>query len=790
MVSPRWQKVIDDLWNNKGRTLLVVLAIAVGVMLFGGIFITQEVMAEQMQNSYRETNPSTITMIVSPFEDDLVQAVQDLREVQSASGQIYYSAKLLVGDESYNLQLIALDDYADIGVNQIWPGEGEWPPGKRDVLLERTTVPVTGAEIGDSIQIELPDGEQRELAVSGVVHSLSVYPFSMSLLTTGYVSTDTLKWLGHPGTYNQLNIVTPPGVTDLNQINALAGIIKDRIEADGYVVGSVSTREPTENLVADSINGVTDFLTGIGVFSLLLSAFLVINTITAIMAQQKRQIGILKAIGATGSQVSTLYLSLVAAFGVLALAIALPLGALMASINARIVLDFANYNLEHFYIPLRVFLMMAAAAIFGPLIAALLPIFNGVRVTVREAISDYGTGRRARETWIDRLLVGLKGLPRPMMLSLRNAFRRKGRLILTLSTLTLAGAIFIGVLNTRESLIAFIDVALDIYGFDIQIGLSEPQAVATINREALRIPGVTAAEGLVGANAQNVQSEDQLGSTFTIFGIPPDSVFTQPDVIEGRWLEPGDDRVIAITTNLADDENLSVGDRVTTRINIEDYEWTVVGIVAGAGNLEAYAPLSAMSEVLDMPGMATALQVATAEHTETFQSITKTELEERFKRMGIDVGATITQAEIIENNLQTFNFITSFMMTFAIFLGLVGGLGMTSTMSLNVLERTREIGVMRGIGASNRSLRGIVLVEGLVIAIISWFFALLVSLPMSWVLRTSLGMAMVGTPLTPAYSVVGFVLWLPIVIVLAVVSSLIPARRAARLSVREALAYE
>ena len=216
----------------------------------------------------------------------------------------------------------------------------------------------------------------------------------------------------------------------------------------------------------------------------------------------------------------------------------------------------------------------------------------------------------------------------------------------------------------------------------------------------------------------------------------------------------------------------------------------VAGISRTIGGGIVYVPFDVLSDIQGTPGEATQLNIGTTQHDIAYETAILTELEDNLKRLKIGVGSTITQAEIIENNLASFDFIIGFMLTFAVFLGLVGGLGMTSTMSLNVLERTREIGVMRGIGAGNRSLRSIILIEGVVVAILSWFFAGLVSYPTSWLLRTTLGVALFGIPSPPAFSYFGVLIWLPIVVVLSIAASLLPARRATHISVREALAYE
>jgi putative ABC transport system permease protein len=131
-----------------------------------------------------------------------------------------------------------------------------------------------------------------------------------------------------------------------------------------------------------------------------------------------------------------------------------------------------------------------------------------------------------------------------------------------------------------------------------------------------------------------------------------------------------------------------------------------------------------------------------------------------------------------------------FLMVMAILLAVVGGIGLMGTMSINVLEQTREIAVMRAIGAGDGAVIRIVVVEGLLIGMLSWAIGAIVAIPLSIGLSNVVGNAFLRTPLTYTFSASGSALWLAIVIVLAALASILPARNASRVSVRDALAYE
>jgi putative ABC transport system permease protein len=110
-------------------------------------------------------------------------------------------------------------------------------------------------------------------------------------------------------------------------------------------------------------------------------------------------------------------------------------------------------------------------------------------------------------------------------------------------------------------------------------------------------------------------------------------------------------------------------------------------------------------------------------------------------------------------------------------------------MSINVLERTREIGVMRTIGAVDRVIMQSVIIEALIIGLITWVLAIAVSFPIGNLLLTIIGKTL-GTPMALVFTPLGIVLWLVVVIALSIFASIMPARNAARLTINEVLAYE
>ena len=789
MIDPRWRKVIRDLWDNKSRTGLVVLSISIGVLAFGGLFTARDVALADLDTQIDDSNNANIIMSIPAFEDDLVTWVSRQEHVRDVQGRALRSVSLLAEDNTYNLNLNAVDDYENLQINLIRSQEGTWPPGRGEILFERTTVPFAGVEIGQTIVIEQPPNpKQYELVFAGVIHDLNAPSADFQQLMTGYVSFDTLADLDFPRQYNRLDITIDESVASPEGLVEIADGLQSELQRRGMAVSSVQILEPGEHWANGVLDAMMTIMVGIGFFSLILSGFMVVNTISGLLVQQKRQIGMMKVVGATGGQVIAVYLIIVAVLGLLALLIALPASMVLAWGFLLITVEQMNFDILSFRLPLRVFVLEVAVAFLTPLLAALLPILSGTRLTAAEAISDHVT--KIRNRWIDRLLSRMRGLSELVTLAVRNTFRRPTRLYMTMIMLTLAGTLFISVINVRTGLDIEIAQSQNMFDSDVQLILGGAYDRAGVERRAEAVSGVADAEGWAAARMQRVRPDGLTGGTFTVYGLPHDSLFVKPTMLGGRWLQAGDRYEVVVTNELLIDEpDIKVGDEITLQLNDEERDWQVVGIVESSQEA-AYADYGTLTRVQGMAERTVMLLVRTEQSDAVFQNNVAEALEQHLDDRGIIVVSSLTKEYILTGLTEGFNVLVVILLGMATLVSVVGGLGLTGMMSLNVLERTREIGVLRSVGASNGPIRMMVLIEGMMVGVLSWAAALPISVPASRAFGNLLGPPLFGHPMPFIYTLIGPVVWLLIVVSVSATASLLPAQRASRISVREALAYE
>jgi putative ABC transport system permease protein len=798
-LGPRWAKVARDLASHKSRSLLVVLSIAVGVFAIGVIAGTQHILNTQFSGAYLASHPAHATLNTSAFDDDLLAAVGRTEGVEAASASFGVAVEVQnpASGRWQDLALLARPDWHNLPVNSITPEQGAWPPPLNGVVLERNSLPLLGAQIGDTVQVDLGDGRLRELVIAGTVHDINLPPARFVDQLFGYASFDTLSRWGYDRQFNELMIAVAEQSDDKAHIEAVAQQVEDKIEKGGGQVFSTSVPDPGQAPVQDILDALFVILGVLGVLSLLLSGFLVVNTVNATLAQQTRQVGVMKAIGARAGQIMSLYFGMALVYGLLALLIGLPLGMAGAVGLARFASGFLNFDVSGPGFAPQVLALQIAVALAMPLLASAYPIYSGARITVREAIASYGLGKgRFGRGPVDHLLVAVQRfLPfvrRPLVISLRNTFRRKGRLALTMVTLTLGGAIFVGVFSVRSSLFNTLALANRYDNYDVAVELDRPYRGQQVEAAAMQVADVVAVETWGSGSALRQRPDGSQSAGIRVRAPQAETQMIQPRLLAGRWLLPDDQNAVVLNSNVLDEEpDLAVGDTVTLRMDGKDRDWTVVGLVHSVLTAPtAYVNYPYFAQVTGTSGRASFARVATVEHSPAAQGAAAAALQSHLEEAGFQVSRVETKFQRQDSVRLQFNILITFLLVMALLIAAVGGMGLMGTMSINVLERTREIGVMRAIGAATGSILQIVLVEGVLIGLISWAQGVLLGWPIGRLMSNQIGLAFLDSPLEFRYSVDGALIWLGAALLISAVASFWPAHNAASLSVREVLAYE
>ena len=795
-----WYKVWFDLWHNKARTLLVVLSIAAGVFAIGAMFGMADLMLSTMDAAHRAVIPAHIRMSLGNFIDrDTALSLKNIPGVEGAQplNEVAVRYKLHPEDPWKQGIVYMLDDFEDQSYELIQLKDGRWPK-KDDIGIERMAAQFLNLKVGDQVIFKVGNNE-RALPISGRIRHPFVPPPQFMDLAFFFMDADGLERFDIPaGKFDSLLVrVTPYSEEHAREI---ATEIKDRLGKEGISVGGTAYEDPNKHWGRSFMDAFTVVLQVLAVVSLFMSVILVYNTLSALISQQTNQIGIIKAVGGRSGTIVKVYLGTVLVYGLLALVISVPLGALLAFGITRTFLNLFNIDYNEFTISTTALTLQILAAVGVPLLASAVPVLQGAGITVREAIASYGLGGDFGSSRIDRAVEGLgeRFLPSQYATSLAGLFRRKGRLAMTQLVLITAGIMFLMVMSLNSSIRTTLDRIYSQQRYDVQIQFTENQRIDRVADMAQTVPGVDKAElrfthsATVFVGGEHVK---EAGIGTTLHGIPDGSDFYKPFMLAGRWLEPGDGRVVVITKDTADKSHVRVGDTLTMDLGeLGKDDWQVIGIYdpvfAGGFNPDLiYAPRDAVFEATKVNNKGGTLYVRTTAHDDKSVDAVTAELKELYEGRSMKVSISLTEHENKTTNDFQFGIVTNFMLALAIMVAVVGGIALAGALSISVVERTKEIGVLRAIGARSRTIMAMFVMEGVLQGLLSWLIAVPIAFLTAKPMSDALGRVMFNAVLDYAFNLQAVGIWLVIILVISTIASVLPARNATRVSVRDSLAY-
>lgn len=804
MIRPRWQKILSDLLSHKIRSLLVIASITVGLFAIGMITTVYVILAQDIRTGYEKVNPANIQVNASPFDDEFVDHIRRMPGVAGAEGAWIASLQVSTGTDGWKPVNIKAQDYDDRDVGVISRPisiEGAWPPQDKQIALDINKLDEVGAGLGDTISIRLPSGTIRRLPLVGVVQDLTIGSnggeggFFLADIQ-GYVTADTLAWLEQPEGYNILLATVEEGSNDRSAIRGMSDAIVEEFDQNGYQTNGSVVRLSQEHPNRSYVDAMVAVIFLLGFLVVFLSGFLITNTFSALLNQQVEQIGVMKTIGASRGQVIGLYMVLVLVFSLIALVIAIPLSNRAAYSLLEYLAKEINFRVESYRLIPASLALQVVIALVVPQVAGIRPILQGTRISVREALSGPVAVQVEDQGFIYRQLTRIRWLPRPSLISLRNTLRNRSRLILTLITLVLGGATFIATFNVRNSLETYIERLGHYFLADVNLTLDRPYRIERLTRELNQVPGVSMVEGWAGAVANVVTGAGKTGETVRIIAPPADSTLVQPMLLEGRWLAPDERNTIVLSEIFQDTyPEVKVGDTLRLKIRQEEGDWQVVGFFQFAGKssgLVAYASYEDIARETGLLGSSASFRIQAAEDGLPLEQQTELgeSIEARLTSLGYEIDNMEAGRTLQETTSEGLNILTTFLLIMSFLLAAVGSIGLMGTMSLNVMERTREIGVMRAIGGSNRAITSIVLLEGTLIGLISWLLSCIVALIISKQLADAMFQIIFDRAAALDFTLSGNLIWLGLVVLLSVLASVIPAYNATRLTIREVLAYE
>jgi putative ABC transport system permease protein len=773
---------------------MMVVAIALGVIAVASISTAYAILTREIDRNYRSTNPAAATIDVKGIDEPMLASVRGRAGITGVEAGGMMTGRIEVRpDEWLPILLVLSPDFGAARIGTVRLEAGRWPTRPGEIVLERTAAALANATIEQEIKVQMPHGTRQPLKVSGIVHDPSFAPASQEQTVYGYVLPATLSLLGEDPSLHLLKISVKDPIGDRPGLEQAVIGAADWLRRSGYSLGEIRV-PPYRHPHAGIMTSVLIMLLVFSVLTLLLSAILTASLTSTLLAPQVRQIGVMKALGARPAQIAHLYGCLIAAIGIAAVAIGLPLGISAGQGLARSTADMLNLQLATYAVPVWIYAAQILLGVGLPLAAALVPIQKAARRSVQATLNDFGGDlASASQGRLIRWLSRLGGGGTAFTLAIRNSVRSKSRLALTIGLLAAAGALFMTSLNVRSAWQRNLEEAAVERHFDAEFRFANPQPVAAASAALAALPGILhiepwSAEAVSRARPDGLSIvrtyPDGGHGSLQLQAVPGQSAFVQPALIAGHWLAAAAaDGAVLNEQALSMFPGLRVGDFISLIVRGRPANLRVIGIVR-EHLTQATVYISAD------PDMASGIRVALQRSDEPSAAGTIAKIENALDRSGIRVVQTISRAQL-SRALGGHLFIMIFILTvMSVLMAIVGTMGLGSLTSIQVLERTREFAVMRAIGAPAAVIRRGVVGEAVFIGIVSACISLLLSVPLTGVVAWIVGTASLGPALGTVLSGSALPLWSAIVIVSAALASAYPARQASKMTIREALDFQ
>ena len=796
------RKARGDLTRHRARTLLAVCTLSIAIASLGFLAVPallNAAMNRQIAGSHLyDVGIFTSTLDLSPAQLGALGRLPGVAAVSPAVGYATTAASA-AGPQDVELAGTAL---ASAPVNTVALFTGQMP-GPGEVLADAGNARATGFAVpnGGTIDVRAAGGRLVRLRVSGTGMNLAATPGANGSTTpVFYAPTATVQALRGVRGYNYLGFrLTDDAAAAQSRVVAeVRAYLTAQTGADP-ITALPAVRAPGQWPGQSGFNQIMALLYIITILAFASALFLISATMNTLIAEQAGEIAILKTLGGRRRQIAGITVRTAAMLGaagaVLGTILGIAIAYLLAGYFAVKLIDVSfGFAIS---VPVVVASLVAGPALA---VAASVPALRRalgqpVAETLAGAVtSGYGSG------WLDRLvarsgLLAGAGVPGSVRMGVRNALRQKRRSAATIAQVAVAAGLAIAFLALGQSITAVISQTIGKLHFSIGVGVASTRGARPFGSRALAVAAAT--PGVTGAEPVETSSVQYNGQTYVAWGLGAHPLYSYR-LSAGHWFTTADTAADARTAippvvlgpALARAARTSVGQILTLSVAAGPTRVRVIGIdtVPTNNGDSVYFPLPVLERLDGGPGTANSIWLTTASTAHAAIDRAATAAANRLAAAGYPVSTTeiyVTEAQITAADTA--------ILTIVDILGLVVVaimlMGLVSTLSMGVIERTREVGILRCVGARARQIRRVFSAEAVVLAVAGWAFGVLLGWLIYQGLLTlllhdaSISLPQEFPPVIPLITLAG-------VVVLTVIVIRGPLRRATRIQPGTALRYQ
>ena len=789
-MSLKLLKAVKDLSSNPKRTLLVVFAMILGIWGVGTVDVSYVILMNDLNANYQRTKPQQLIFTSNNFDKLNLGDFRAKPEIETAEFRDFSLNRIEIRPDVWiPLWLYGVEDFEDLKLARVFWEEGNKLPAPGTILMERDGKKVSDIKLGSTPRIRF-GGKNLRIPVSGICFDPGQAPATQDAFIYSYTDKQTYRQLtGLPS--NHRLIIRLKNVNSAQDVMKVSRSLVNDFRRNGIEISSVDIPRFNEHPHQWQLNTLLFLIGAIGFLAFIMGAVLVSQLVKSIMANQVRQIGILKAVGATRFQLFRIYMLMLLVIGALSGIFAIPLAIKSGSAFAYFVAGKLNFDILTKTVPLSVYIILILASLLLPVLLSISILLKGTRISVREALSEYGISQQAgiREyPFLKKLR-----LPDPMILAIRNSQRNMNRLMVTIFAMAFGVAIFSAGFNVRQSLWELLSGYKKEMRYDVQVVLNNPVPRDVLIGPFKSLANVSSVETWLGGRGEIQSKIISTDKGAGIVALPRSTEFLKLKIREGRWLETSKEIEVVLNQQaLALYKKSGVGSSINVTVGSRSFRAKIVGVTQQFERSKIYIDNQQYDSLLNPYHQVNTLSFVAKNNSFKDVVSMKQNIEKVISSSDLDVAYVMSQSERVKIIYDHLNIILSTIILLSFLVLVVSAVGMASATGINIWERTREIGVMRAIGATPKKIYTMFLNEGMITSVISILTGLILSYPLSRVAALFFGNLMLGNDakLDYAFSLSGFFITVAVTLLFGWLASRIPANSAIKVSTHKALSYE
>lgn len=783
----KFKKALRDLTVNPKRTLLVVFALFIGIWGIGTVGVSYYILTNDLDTNFQKTKPAHLVLSSENFKNLKTSEFENKSEIENAEFRDFTIERIeILPDVWVPLYLYGVEDFKNTKVAKILPQEGGLTTKRGSVSIERDGRKISNIEIGSSPKLRIGH-KIINVLVSNISFDPAQAPATQDHLIYAYTDKKTFSDITGKKN-NQRLIVRLNNVYSQQDVKKVSQKLLSNLEKIGITVTNVEIPLFNEHPHQWQLNTILFVVGVIGLLAFILGSVLVMQLMRAILSKQIQQIGIMKATGSSRFQVFQIYIIMLLLLGFISGILAIPLSVLAGSAYAKFVAGILNFDILT-SVPVSIYLILFLASLILPLLLSLSSLLKGTKISVKEALSDYGINNNINVKPL--AFLSRFNLSNTFLLSIKNSLRNSERLMVTIITMALGVAIFSTGFNVRQSLWELLSSLETELQYDVQVVLKKQITKEDASKPFKSLTNVKSIDFWNNGGKHLKELSTQKGAS--IISLPFNTDLITPKLIEGNWLTKTDKIEVVLNQQAWEIYDYkAVGSIIDLNILDTIIQVKLVGVVEQLAEASLYIDETKYNSLFNPNNLINTITfVANNNDYENVIQLKKN-IEKSILPSQLGVAYVMSDAEKVKVIFDHLNIILSVIVFLSFLVLLVSAIGMATATGINIGERTREIGIMRSIGATPKIIYKLFVYEGMIISVISILIGLILSYPLSQLASVFFGNLMLGenAVLSYAFSPLGFIITIGITIAFGWLASRIPAVNAVKITTRDALSYE